>query len=126
MKATRFISNPVPAPDTQFMVAPNQIFPAMFTNFEDLSSAVTTSSPLFDTTTDALNDVSGIFTSGPGWNFPLLTTCAAHINISESDTPAGGQFSLSISSVATLPEPASISFVACLGVVLLARRRSRV
>lgn len=120
----------------QFQVGDNQIFPQLWSDNNSLASSVPGSPTLISNTADSFNNISMVrFASsqvGPiflHFDNRLQTTAGALIALTQSDSPAGGHFTLSVSTVPTqaVPEPSTfiLSGLGLIGVLAVARRRSR-
>jgi hypothetical protein len=90
----------------QFLTGSGGIFPALFANHEDMSSAVI-GATVTDSTTDAFNNQSIISFQGEQ---ALHALGGELISIFENSGPASGNFSLSVSETSAFaaPEPAVV------------------
>jgi MYXO-CTERM domain-containing protein len=130
------IFNPGSGGFVQFQVGDDQIFPSLWTDNNSLTTVVPGSPTLISNTTDSFNNSSmvrfAVSKVGPiflQYDHRLQTTSGALIALSQGDSPAGGHFTLSVSTVPTqaVPEPSAfiLGGLGLIGVLAAARRRQR-
>jgi hypothetical protein len=115
-----FVVNPASGGFLQFITGPNQVFPNLFGDHEDLGSAVIGATLVDDTTTSFPNQYSMIEFKGTS---ALVGAGGETIEITEEAGVASGDFRMTVSDVSAfaaqvVPEPASVGVWCVLGLTI--------
>lgn len=118
----RVIVNPTSGGYIQFLTNYGATFPALFSNVNDLNTAIS-GTTLTDTTTDLFNNYSILNMQLDQQLNPVIHSSGGDISIFAYDAPAGGNFSVTVSNVSTVPLPGSLLLFGSGALGLLGRVR---